>query len=95
MRLLVIFRTRVDHERAVNLFGENDPHELMRKGHFRKGQKLIRRPFDRTVQPAGRPDHERDLLSLIAEKAEFFGERFGRTPLSLDGKRDRISAQSA
>ena len=49
--------------------------------------------FTAVVGPSG--CGKSTLLSLIAEKAEFFGERFGRTPLSLDGKRDRISAQSA
>ena len=68
--LLMIFRARADHKGAVDLLRQNDAHELMRKGHLRKGEQLVRARLHALIQPAGGADDEGDLPPRVRERAE-------------------------
>ena len=70
----MIFRAGIDHKGAVDLLAEDDPHELVRKGHARKGEQKIRLPFDLFAKPTGRTDDEGDLPARIAIPFDLRGE---------------------
>ena len=84
----VIFRARVDHERAVDLLAQHDAHELVREGHTRKGNKPVRRPLDAGRKPARRADDKGDLLAAVAQRFQRLRKALGRVFPALDGERE-------
>ena len=57
-RLFVVFRSRIDRKRAVQLLTEHDARELVREGHRRHRNALAAR-LDGFVQAVRGADHER------------------------------------
>ena len=64
-----------NRDRAVELFGKHDAHELVRPGHASKGDGEIGALPQILVEPVGPADCEHDVaLPVIADLAEPFGE---------------------
>ena len=90
----MILRPRVDHIRAVDLFEQNNAHELVRKGHRRKGEQHVRALLYARVQPAGRADDKGHFRAFRGERFHFCGERLAGKPLPLHRQHDDEPAQA-
>lgn len=89
----MIFRAGIDHKGAVDLLAEDDPHELVRKGHARKGEQKIRLPFDLFAKPTGRTDDEGDLPARIAIPFDLRGELLAGKRFPFHGQNVDAAAQ--
>ena len=80
--------------RAVELFEQDDAHQLMREGHFGYRQAQVAPPLDRVGQTVRTADYEAEVRAAVCHSLGQVSCKLGRRILlALDAERDSIRAR--